>query len=235
MMIAFLAMALVSADDQTTSLESIILESFDGDSGYDWKGDASRYATKTEDTQFPVVKTVDGVWPNSVFGTNPGGKDLKSLGIWGRFDRQGYNWMDVYPVAAGGDASDPTEIPIPGKAKTLDLWVWGANMDFYMELYVRDYQGIIHKIDMGSIRHVGWKNIKVTIPATIPQSKQTLPRLAGLTFVKFRVWTEPMAPVDNFYVYFDQFRVLTDTFESSYDGNELTTPDRIQQIWGDNQ
>jgi hypothetical protein len=43
-----------------------------------------------------------------------------------------------------------------------------------------------------------------------------------------------MERVDNFYVYLDQFKVLTDTFESFYDGDELADPDRVQELWSSN-
>jgi hypothetical protein len=49
--------------------------------------------------------------------------------------------------------------------------------------------------------------------------------------VKFRVWTTPAEEVGNFYIYFDQFKVLTDTFESLFDGDELTDPDWIRENW----
>ena len=44
-----------------------------------------------------------------------------------------------------------------------------------------------------------------------------------------------MERVDNFYVYFKQMKVLTDTFESLYDGDELGDPERVQQLWADAQ
>jgi hypothetical protein len=171
-------------------------------------------------------------WPAAIFGANREGLPLKSLGIWGRFDRRGYNWIDVYPVAAGGgDDASPAEIPIPGRARYLDMWVWGSNLNYYVEVYVRDYQGVIHIIRLGDIGYTGWKNLRVAVPNNIPQSKRVLPRLAALTFVKFRIWTLPAEPVNNFYVYFDQFKVLTDVFELNYDGDELADPERVQELW----
>ena len=58
-----------------------------------------------------------------------------------------------------------------------------------------------------------------------------LPRLQSLTLVKFRVWTQPTERVDNFYIYFKQLKVLTDVFESYYDGDELADPQRVQELW----
>jgi hypothetical protein len=203
------------------------LESFDGDSGYTWQIQGSKFATKIEDDVYPKLTSV-ATWPTQIFGQNPEGQDsLKSLGIWGKFDRRGYNWIDIYP---------DTEIPMPGRSQVIDIWVWGSNLKYQLEAYVRDYRGIVHTIPMGSIDHTGWRNLKANIPATIPQSKRVLPRLEALKFVKFRIWTGPTEPVDNFYIYFDQLKLLTDTFESKYDGEELADPAKIQEFWsgGDN-
>jgi hypothetical protein len=88
-------------------------------------------------------------------------------------------------------------------------------------------------VNLGSIAYQGWKNLRAYIPNNVPQSKRILPRLAALTFVKFRIWTQPVEQVNNFFVYFDQFKVLSDTFESIYDGDELSNPERIQELWAD--
>jgi hypothetical protein len=219
-------------DENTVDYESVILESFDGNSDYVWKTDASKFATKTDEQAFPQLTYV-AAWPIAAFGYNrDGSKDIKSLGIHGRFDRRGYNWIDVYPTRADeGEDAGPAEIPIPGRINYMDLWVWGSNLDYYIEAYVRDYQGVVHNIRMGNIGYAGWRNLRAVIPNNIRQSKRILPRLAGLTFVKFRIWTQPSEKVGDFYIYFKQFKVLTDTFESLYDGDELADPERVQELW----
>jgi len=111
------------------------------------------------------------------------------------------------------------------------MWVWGSNLNYSLEAYFRDYNGFIHAIDMGSIGHTGWKNLSAQIPASIAQQKRILPHLASLTFVKFRIWTGPMERVDNFYVYFNQFKILTDTFETYFDGDDLADPSKVQEFW----
>jgi hypothetical protein len=227
----FFIVPAVFGDEYTVDLESRILESFDGDSGYEWRAVASKFATSNDEGTFPQVNLIQS-WPRALFGTNRDEKDLRILGVHGKFDRQGYNWIDVYPVAAGGNGDEgPAEIPIPGRAHYLDLWVWGANFDYYVEAYVRDYRGVVHMLNMGSIAYQGWKNLRVTIPNTVPQGKRVLPRLASLTFVKFRIWTQPREQVRDFYVYFDQFKVLTDMFESIFDGDELADSERVQELW----
>ena len=73
--------------------------------------------------------------------------------------------------------------------------------------------------------------MRIKIPTSIAQSKRIQPRLASLSFVKFRIWTTPLERVDNFYIYLNHFKILTDTFESLFDGDELADPDRVQELW----
>jgi len=241
----------VSGDEFTSDYTSVIMESFHGESTtrswtiagrnhtyeFEWAVDASRFATRIGEDQFPKLSYVPA-WPQQLFGTNRSNQPLQSLGIWGKFDRRGFNWIDIYPVIPGtatnGDGPEPFEIPMPGRVSTLDMWVWGSNLNFYLEAYVRDYQGVVHTLYMGDLAYQGWRNLRVRIPNNIRQSRRILPRYAGLHFVKFRIWTTPAERVDNFYVYFNQMKVLTDIFESLFDGNELADPDRVQEIWARN-
>jgi hypothetical protein len=178
-------------DELTIDYESVVLETFDGTSDYVWKTDASKFATKTDNETFPQTTYVEA-WPIAAFGYNRDGKDIKSFGIHGRFDRRGYNWIDVYPTkTADDDEAEPVEIPIPGRIRYLDLWVWGSNLDYYIEAYLRDYQGVVHNIRLGNIGYAGWRNLRAMIPSNIRQSKRILPHLAGLNFVKFRIWSQP--------------------------------------------
>ena len=255
MVFLFVALSLtvfsVFGDDQTVDFESIILEPFDGETShqwsfggytynfdFEWRADASKFSSTIDGVSYPQLAYIPS-WPMALFGTNREGRDLKSLGIWGKFDRRGYNWVDVYPVKVGTEdeeeGPEPFEIPIPGRIQYLDMWVWGSNLNYYLEAYFRDHQGVVYNLHMGSLAYQGWRNLRVRIPTNIPQTRRILPRLAGLTFVKFRIWTTPVERVDNFYVYFDQMKVLTDTFESLFDGDELADPQRVQELWGQTQ
>jgi len=219
-------------DEYTNNWETRILESFNGDSDYVWKTDASKFATQNDDISFPRLTYVDS-WPIAAFGANrDGSQTLRSLGLHGRFDRRGYNWIDLYPTLAE-DPDNPAEIPIPGRIRSLDMWIWGANLNYYIEVYLRDYQGVVHNVRLGSLAHQGWKNLAVTIPRNIPQGKRILPRLASLNFVKFRIWTQPVEKVGDFYIYFKQFKALTDIFEQYFDGSDLADPQLVQELWAD--
>jgi hypothetical protein len=89
----------------------------------------------------------------------------------------------------------------------------------------------VHTLNFGSLGYEGWRNLRIAVPTNIPQIKRVLPRLSALSFVKFRIWTPPTEPVNDFYVYFNYLKVLTDLFEHRYDGEELADPERIQELW----
>jgi len=237
-------------DEKTIDYLSVVLENFSGDTThqwqiagktysyeFEWSVDASKFASVVRDEQFPKLTRVEA-WPVALFGVNRNNLDLHSLGLWGKFDRRGYNWIDLYPSVPGsaqnGIDPEPFEIPMPGRIQSLDMWVWGSNLNYYMEAYFRDYQGVVHAVYLGDLAFQGWKNLRVKIPNSIAQSKRVLPIYAGLSFVKFRIWTTPAERVDNFYIYFNQLKVLTDTFESNFDGDDLADPDNVQQIWARN-
>lgn len=221
-------------DESTTSFETRILESFNGDADapYTWKTDTSRFSTKTNDVSYPLLSYVEA-WPSAAFGYNRSSDSppLKSLGLNGRFDRQGYNWIDLYPVLADDPDGNPYEIKIPGRVHNMDVWVWGSNLKFYIEVYLRDYMGVVHTLRLGDIAYTGWKNLRVNVPTNIRQSRRILPAYAGLSFVKFRIWTQPVENVSNFYIYFKQLKVLTDMFEGLFDGNDLADPQNVERLW----
>ena len=234
----------VFAQQATVDMVSVILDPFDGNTTheyiiggrpytfeFEWHLDASRFIAN----DFPR-RTFVPSFPMALYGNNRDNRDLRSFGIWGSFDRQGYNWIDVYPVQAGAVVDEngepiPFEIPIPGRAQVLDLWVWGSNMRLYLEAYVRDHTGIVHRLEMGELTYQGWKNLQVRIPNNIRQSRRILPSMASLRFVKFRIWSTPMERVDSFFVYFNQFKVLTDVFDPLFDGDELADPVRVLEFW----
>jgi hypothetical protein len=221
-------------DNVTTSLETIVLESFNGDADapYIWRTEASRFITVTDEATFPLLTFVEA-WPIAVFGHNRGenATPIRSLGLNGRFNRQGYNWIDLYPVLASDPDAGAFEIPIPGRVQSLDVWVWGSNLRYYIEVYLRDHMGVVHALRLGDIAYPGWRNLRVNVPTNIRQSRRTLPAFAGLHFVKFRIWTQPVERVDDFFIYFKQLKVLTDIFESFFDGSDLADPQNVERLW----
>ena len=240
-LMAGIAVPTVFGDEFAVRYESILLEDFSSGTvrewtvgsrtftyDFTWELAASRFASYVDGVQYPRMAFADA-FPMALYGLNRDGREIRSLGINGRFDRRGYNWIDVYPVST--ETGEPFEIPIPGRVSYIDTWVWGSNLNYYMEVYLRDHNGIVHNLHLGSIGHQGWKSLRVQIPTNIRQARRTVPRFTGLDLVKFRIWTTPTERVDNFYIYIDHIKVLTDTFETLFDGDELADPDRVQEIW----
>jgi hypothetical protein len=239
-------------DNSTIALESIILDSFDGtpyvvdgeEYKYTWKVSGSKFSTKTDTQTFPVISPV-ATAPQSLLRQHP---DAKSIGVQGAFDRNGYNWIDIYPTLTDGDGQ-PAEIPLQGRTRAIDVWIWGSNLGYSIEAYIRDNRGMIHSVSLGSLKYTGWRNLRTDVPSGIPMISSVLPRATDDTkFIKFRLWTSPVersyvsakrdingkiTEVVPFYVYISQLKVLADTYESIYDGDELAYPKNTEKLWAD--
>ncbi len=235
------------ADEITVRLQSHEIETWDGeDSAYfsdtgepiSWHVVPSKFA----DENRPRTAYVMNEWPQDLFGTKPDDPEgLGVLGINGAFTRQGYNDLELVPGLGSGDDFVAKAIPLPGRVQTLDFWVWGSNYDYYVELHFRDFQGMPHVLtpyrnenlrEPGSIKFVGWKNLFITMPNYIKQSVNYKPSLASLSLSKIVFTTHPSEIVSDFYIYVDHLKVLSDMHESNFDGADLSTPARIDEIWG---
>ncbi|MDR3324725.1 MAG: flagellar filament outer layer protein FlaA [Spirochaetaceae bacterium] len=251
----FLGSAAVSAfaDGNTVEITSRILENFDGspyvvdgeEYRYTWQAVGSKYTTKTDDQSFPQVAVVNTA--PLTLERLAGEAGAKSLGVQGSFSRSGFNWIDIYPTASGGEGQ-PVEIPLLGRTRAIDVWVWGSNLNYYLEAYIRDNRGMVHVIPLGSLRYLGWKNLRSNIPESIPMISSQVPRSThAVTFVKFRLWTEPnektflsvehdattgkVTKVVPFYLYIAQLKALTDVYETIYDGDTLANPKTVNELW----
>lgn len=211
---------LAAQQTRSVNYETYIVDNFDNPDGPDWTWFAagSKFATKG----YPVLKYFDGM-PNAIrviqkVEDGP----YKFLGMEVKFDRKGDNWVDIVPMKVGSkDPKDRMEIPFKGRIARLDMWVWGANYAYDLEILVRDCVGRVHTIPVGLVKHEGWQNMSVNIPTNIQQASPYLNGTQQMSFVAFRLRTRPTERVDSFYIFFDQFRALTDTFLPSYDGFEL--------------
>jgi len=222
---------LLPADEMTLNLVSRVLESFDDPNVRTWAFIPSKFGYDLEGKSLFEKRYVD-TWPEALFGKNRNKENLKVLGVHGSFLRKGYNYLEIVPGKGEGADFTPEPILFPGRAGILDLWVWGSNHNYYLEVHVRDYQGVFHVLPLGSIQHQGWKNLSVKIPGSIPQSWQYLPESRQMALTKFVLWTRPQEKVDDFYLYIDQIKVLTDLFEKRFDGDDLAEVDKVKEVWG---
>ncbi|MBW5399059.1 flagellar filament protein FlaA [Brachyspira pilosicoli] len=145
---------------------------------------------------------------------NQGYNSTNSLSVSVSFFRKGYNFFDLVPTV---------QKIIPGKAQTFDVWVWGGNYDYTMEMLFEDYRGYTYTLPIGSLKYIGWKNLSTSVPAFLPQEEPYVPRAKGLRFLNFRFWASPEERADNFVVLLDYFQTVTDTFREAYDGSDIET------------
>ena len=251
-LLLFLSLSiLVTADETTQNLETRILETFDEDPTSRWVAIGSKFAFREIDEngneiQYPLTASVN-TYPEALFGYKADGEGKNVLGVRCRFTRQGYNYVEIMPVkVADADAeerdivyidgsgtqyeADP--IPISGRVRLFDVWVWGSNYNYYLEAHFVDSWGLSHVIRMGDLRFGGWKNLSADIPGSISQATNYIPRSKPLSFTKFVLWTRPTEVVDDYYIYLDQIKVLTDIFETRFDGDALTDGELMMDIWG---
>jgi hypothetical protein len=224
----FFSPALVMGDEFTQTIASRNIATFDDPaSAGNWIVQGSKFATQG----FPQMEIVKA-WPDSLYGRNKENKPLYSLGVHGRFDRKSYNFIEMIPAKKDSSGKlAPASLPLPGRVQSISMWVWGSNYNYWLDAYIRDYRGIDHVLHLGSIMFSGWKDIGAIISGAIPQARKYLPRYAGLELTKIVLWTAPDEKVDDFYFFIDEINVITDLFETKFDGQELEDPDYLNDLW----
>ena len=243
------------SEELATNLDARVLDSFDDDPTSRWIARGRKFTRMAYDSSgkvidvYPKVAEVPG-FPAALHSIGFRDEEgvLKILGVKGGFDRKGYNYIEIIPArAADGGTSEESiifedistgvryvhaPIELPGRVQYFDVWVWGSNHNYEIYAHFEDYRGVDHEFKMGDLNYPGWKNLRVTVPGTVPMSTRYLPKFKPLVFTKFVIWTAPNEKVDEFYVYFDHMKVLTDLFETRFDGDDLVSPGLLEQVWG---
>lgn len=157
--------------------------------------------------------------PNSLKYFNKEGEEPKVLGVSVSYLRKGENWFEVYPENDG----KPYEIPFVGTVTQVDFWVWGANYLYFIDLLVRDADGRVYTLPAGNLAFNGWRNVIVQIPTYIRQHSRMRSGPTIMSFVGFRIRTDPDEYVDDFSIFFDQLKFTTNALSNIFDGYELKT------------
>ncbi len=187
------------------------------------------------------LKIVEGspssLIPEEFSITTKGKTKSKCLGIHFVFRYPGYNsvsllpplevdWKDKNKAAFTFDPSNNSNtqeraIQLPGRSRAISLWVHARGRPYTLEVWIKDYVGNTHVLHLGTIDFVGWKPMKVYIPANIPQSESSYPSTRITKLTKFVIRSKANAVPGDTYVFLDQIKVLTDTYEVNFDGQEL--------------
>ncbi|MBQ8679231.1 MAG: flagellar filament protein FlaA [Treponema sp.] len=179
-----------------------------------WAVQASHYIDSEKG--FPKLEYFEGQ-PNSLKLFNKEGDSPKVLGVKTSYLRKGENWFEVYPENEG----KPYEIPFVGTVTQVDFWVWGANYLYYIDILIRDADGRVYTLPAGNLAFNGWRNVIVPIPSYIRQHSRLRSGPTTMTFVGFRVRTDPDEYVDDFNIFFDQLKFSTNALSNIFDGYEL--------------
>lgn len=229
----------VFAQPSDKSVETILIDDFDkkDEMAWVWSVQASKAIHKgtdedgnvvdeKDDKNYPRYGYVEGI-PNSLKAMRDADADTPYVfGAQVKYDRKGDNWFEIFP--SDSESGEVKEIPFKGRVTQLDMWVWGANYLYYLEVIIRDAEGTVHVIPAASLNYSGWKNIVVTIPSYIRQSSKLRSGPETMNFVGFRVRADPNEFADDFVIYFDQLRYTSSTMNTIYDGFELRKPDFSQ-------
>lgn len=236
-----------SEDKDTMNLQTYVISDFgdatDKEHNIIWKVRFSRFATPTDFNEIkspPSPKECNGTYiSNKPAGISKSQAESQKwvLGVKASFIKKAYNWIEIIPCnyAAGfsGDTPDSsgiayneiktnaTNLQLVGVVKSLDLWVWGGNYNYWLEFYLRDYKGYLHRLSAGDISYVGWRNMRTKVPEYIPQAEHHVPFLKPLELEMIKLWSYPTERVDQFYAYFDYMQVQTDLYCERFNGDEL--------------
>lgn len=209
----------VFAQFSTKAVETRVIDTFDnvGENEWTWNVVTSNGIADG----YPKFDYFDGQ-PNTlrVMNENP---DVphKVLGVQVSYKRKGENWFEVYPVKDG----EAYEIPLVGQVTMLDFWMWGANYKYFIDVMIRDTQGRVYTLPAGNLFFNGWKNVIIDIPTHITQSTRMRSGPKQMTFVGFRIHTDPNEWVDDFSIFFDQLKFTTNIMKNIYDGYDLRYAD----------
>ncbi|MDR2735150.1 MAG: flagellar filament outer layer protein FlaA [Spirochaetota bacterium] len=211
--------------NKSKNVQSFVFDSFEDSNS--WRADFSLFAVKKynldhKQYELDVSKCS---WTNVVgkpWGVSQETATNRCLAVRASFDRKGYNWIDVYPVKKDADGKLVSRhLPMKGKVEYIDVWVWGGNFNYRLEVHLIDYLGHKHILDAGWLNYTGWKSIRLQIPAHVPQQEKYIPAQKILSFEKFVLLSHPGERPDNFYVYFDRMQIQTDIFLDRFDGDDL--------------
>lgn len=228
----FLTIA-VFADNKVENIESRIIEPFDNVIDPDDPNPEVKWIVRG--SKFLDPESLDygyvEAWPEALFSKTDDTSQIKSFGITAAFDRVGYNYLEIIPCLEVEGELKPTPLGLPGQVKSIGMWVWGSNYNYYLEVHLLDNRGIKHVLFLGDLSFVGWKNLFVQIPNAIPQTRRHTGTEARLKITKFVIWTRPNESAIGFYIFLDHLKVLTDTFIEKFDGDELADKDYLETIW----
>lgn len=117
-------------------------------------------------------------------------------------------------------------IAVPGIAKLISVWVIGRNFNHVLKVVVEDNFGNRCVLPMGKMNFSGWKKLTVAVPPNLVQRNPHYSNLLGIKIIGFVVEPELTETYGNYFIYFDDLRVVSDLFSE-----ESRDPDDLPDNW----
>jgi hypothetical protein len=125
------------------------------------------------------------------------------LGVKVKFYRRDANVFSIQPVKP---------LSIPGRTRSISVWVVGRNYNHVLKLMIADYYGRPREITVGKLNFSGWQKLTVSIPPQITQSDYHFMEREGIKFLGFKIECDPQEAFGTYYIYFDDLSAKTDLF-----------------------
>lgn len=219
---------------QLFEAETVTVETFNGQTVYPDTKEPVQWVVRTSKGVAPnFPKTVmANAWPQDKYGNSPeNAADLRAFSVNTSFLQRGYNWIEISPGRTVNGNLEPVPLSLTPYVEGLSAWVWGSNYDYKLDAIVVDMEGIEHRLPMGNLKFMGWRNMSAVIPRSIPQISQQ-PFKGGLRLRSFIITTNPAESAENFYVYFADITttsVIHRYFD--FDGSDLVDPKKVAEVW----
>jgi hypothetical protein len=224
-------------DLSADQLRAVVVEDFEdegkvgGEEGWRVVTEPKELKDSSKKEKNPIVsleyKIIQGkpndLKPEDWASNNKGTKERfdKCFGMKFQFKYPGFNSVHIEPPVITVNKEKKRAIPLPGKARAISMWVHGRGHDYNLECWVEDYRGNVHIVKMGSTNFIGWRPLKGFIPITVPQVVESYPQTRFTKIIRFVLRANPDAGTEEVFYFFDQMKVLTDEYESNFDGQKL--------------
>jgi hypothetical protein len=209
----------VDPDISAKEIKAVVVEDFE--QAGEWKAETTPKKFKGDAKKKDPVKTIElkfvegspaDLKVEQWTADKKGMEKKQCLGVNFEFTYPGYNSVSIIP---------PAPIQLPGRAHGISIWVHGRGNNYYLETWVKDYKGNVHVLKFGSVNFVGWRPMEVEVPVFIPQETESYPQTKTLKIERFVLRSDPNEIITNTFFFFDQLKVLTETFEVQFDGTGL--------------
>lgn len=116
-------------------------------------------------------------------------------------------------------------IAIIGTVQSVSFLSSGRLYKHNINLLFRSYTGEPIIIPAGQLFHYGWKRFDIKFPNGIDQTDPHYPkRVGGVVFEGFQIDLDPEDISGDYYIYFDDLRVVTNVAKAEYDGVNIVKP-----------